>query len=176
MEDDRHGAVASERHFWLFCTVDAFDGANMVPARQVVEERLRRGVWPLGERTPLRRWLRPGDVALLYVGGRDRDRLTIIGHVELQEVVSHLSPRERSRVLSEADAAGLYSYGVRVANASMFARPIPIKELAGELSILPAGLAKWGNVVKAGIRRLTANDYANIVAYARQASGPIRRN
>lgn len=143
-----------------------------MPARQVVDLRLSLGIWPLGERTHFRAALGAGDVALLYVGGQHDDRLSIVGYVELIGPAKPLAPHEQNALLSPCDQAAGFRHGVGTSEGLFFDEPVRIKELAGRITILPPRLTpKWGNYVKAGVKRMTSNDLKVILS---ATGAPVR--
>ena len=154
---------SSGMNFWLFCTVDSFDGEDWIPARSIIEARVRVGAWPIGARTPHKEMLKRGDVAILYVGGSRLDRLSFIGEVVVEAPIS----RPEARLLAEADHVGEYPYFIPISSARFFERPVPIKVMPVALLGINTSHPKWGAHLQGGLKRLSPGAYSAIVGYGK---------
>jgi hypothetical protein len=119
--------------------------------REQAADLLRLGLWGIGEATPLRRTIAPGDYAVAYVGAPERE---FIGWGRLSDGVHPWTQEERSRY------PGSFPSGIAFEPARVFDRPVAIASLLEELDL---ARSNPGARFFSGVVRITSDDFGRIV-------------
>lgn len=121
-------------------------------AKDIVRVRLNRGLWPLYERTPYRRALRPGSAVALYADRLVIATATIVGVIEAGY-----------RTLSDDTATELVAAHLRLENISWLDPAIDFREMLPRLTLCPKNMSKWGVVLMGGIRGINRADWETLL-------------
>jgi hypothetical protein len=149
--------VHKTSHFLLVC-MDAEDmHGRVVPAFQVASSRLTRARWPLYEGTRNRRHLVSGSRCLIYVGGKQEFRQSIVAVCTVASVEPQL---QKCWTAEDHTAPGnRASHVVHFRSVEILRKPLPIVPLLARLSFVPANLQKWGAVLQGGCIRVSEADF-----------------
>jgi hypothetical protein len=129
-------------------------------AHVLVSARLQQMLWPLYERTRNRKLVRSGAKLLFYQGGKGPGRQTIIGSAEVLDV---LDGTRIAEIDPHYSLSAPCETALRLTNLLIFDKPVPLRNLFGEVSFLPIGMKRWGVIVMGGCRRLSRNDFAVVL-------------
>lgn len=152
----------SERSFFILIAADTPNSrGRIIPANDVVEERLCRGLWPLYSGTRNRKAIREGDVVLMYVAGKRHNAQSIVA----EAVVSSNTPvgRRRPAVDPEEVLSDAPEYVLKLSRIQAIG-PVGIRPVLNRLSFKSSQSRNWGLLFAGGCRRITSKDYAVIVS------------
>lgn len=148
-------------HHYLFVAADTVTpDEGFILSTTVIRERLRKGYWPIGERTRFRTRLSAGDRVVLYAAGRGGS--AFVAAAMLVTDALHLPYRERQKLEYEYDYTLAAPYGVKLALARYFSRPVPARELLEQLSFVKTS-SNWGTYFRGGVRQISAKDYQILI-------------
>jgi len=120
--------------------------------REQAAELLQLKMWGIGEKTPNRLSLAPGDHVLIYVGAPESE---FIGSAELGSATHEWTPEEAARY------PGSFEGGVLLSQAEVWSHPVAMKSV---LSGLALSEKNPGAHFFSGVVRVTKEDYVTVVS------------
>lgn len=139
---------------------------KVIPAREVLADRVRNRFWSLNSRAPNVRRLEGGDRVLFYVAGREGRGF--MGRGVLAGKPHPITPEQRFHILGLPSIA--FDYAVEFSEAEMWPEPIGLEELKARRMPLLVGRKRPAMVFRGSVKRITPRDY-EIVLEARKARG-----
>tara|TARA_A100001391_G_C5076844_1_gene279351 strand:+ start:97 stop:573 length:477 start_codon:yes stop_codon:yes gene_type:complete len=147
------------RNHYLLMKRDGFTASGeLIGATESALALLDIGFWPLFKRTPCRKMVKPGQKALIYLAGRDKDCQRIIASVTIESIAEwskQLHAEQYPLMLDD-----IPNLVLNFSDIQIFKTPVLIKEHLDKLDLVPKqNPAKWGMAMVGGMKSLSDNDY-----------------
>jgi len=145
-------------NYWIFTvTQKKVNGETLTPS-DILNQRLSDAFWGLGDRTPNRRSLVKGDLAVFYVG---LPQMAFAAVATLATDSFSLSEEEKE---SYSHGTELYrsDYGVRLEDIEIWESTRIVKDLIPNLSFI-VNKENWGAYFQGGVRQLSESDFRVII-------------
>lgn len=131
---------------------------NRIPAREVLNHRLKRKFWPINELTVNREKIREGDKFVFYLAGiatkGQMAQCFVASASAVSQVISHKIP------ISEIGDDINPGYGIWLEDINYFPEPISIRDLLKKLSLIKLKTTKaWGGYLQGGCIPISEKDY-----------------
>jgi hypothetical protein len=145
--------IPFEMGYYLFNFTQA--GADKTRSlRDQAMELLDVGLWGIGDKTPNRSLLAPGDHVLAYVGAPEK---AFVGHGALSSGVHPWSEEEAQRHPEGSDSWGA---GVSFSSAEVWDKPVPVQVVWAEM---PASEKNPGARFFGGVVRIKEEDFQRVL-------------
>lgn len=130
--------------------------------REQAGSLLRAEVWALGRDERHRNLLAPGDLALIHVA---KPRCEFIGRAELATAFRDWTPAD-SKALPDGRSSGVF-----LAAVELWPRPVPLDVVVHRIDPTASNPHVQQNATgfRSGVVRITAEEYAAVVALSREA-------
>jgi len=143
---------------YYFLIVTRLDtGDQRISPEVLLEERLKRGAWPLNRNTAHARKMKPGDRAVFYVARKAQ------GYAAAQARIASSAWIPTTRELAKLQAPGDEflgaDYYIRLDEISRSPMPVPASELRRSLDLLAGAGSAWGARLQGGAKRLSTHDF-----------------
>lgn len=148
--------------YWVFVVKDHVFEGRTIPAVEVLANRVKNKFWSLNSRAPNVRNLSEGDHVLFYVtsvSGRG-----FMGKGVLAGPAHPITIEQRFHIIGVPSIN--FDYAVEFSEAEMWPRLVRLDEVRERLSIL-RGRRNPAAVFRGSIRRISREDYENVVSLAR---------
>ena len=152
----------SELHGFLLVTIDppTIRGGTGA-AWDLVETRLRKGLWPIYQNTRNRKRFEPGKHVAFYVGGRKQHRGEIVATAVIRSVETW--SRFKGTVDPDRYLTGFADQVLRLTEVTYLDRPVELKHRVSRVSFAPTNKVRWGVILMGGCRALTREDWDVLV-------------
>jgi len=148
--------------YWAFVVKDHVFEGRVIPAREVLADRVRNKFWSLNSRARNVRRLSQGDKVLFYVtSGRERG---FMGRGVLAGAAHPITVEQRFHVIGAPSIN--FDYAVEFSEAEMWPTLLPLASIADRAPVLK-GRKSPAMVFRGSIRRLSERDYEIILEAAR---------
>lgn len=143
---------------WIFIATNRKTDGRDYTAREIYERRMHDNFWGLGERTPNRRNIQPGDRIVFYLGTPE----CVFAGTAIADSPSYKLSQGECRKVSRGDRVFYAEYGVNLRDIEIWETSKRVRELAGELDFIE-NEEHWGTYFQGGVRGITDRDYSFIV-------------
>jgi len=141
-------------NFWVFIVKDHVHMGRIIPAREVLANRVRNKFWSLNARTPNLRRLEKGDNVLFYI--IESKVKGFMGRGVLAGQAHPISDEQRFHVVGEPSIA--FDYSVDFEEAEMWDRIVTLDLVKDKMPLL-IGRKNPAAVFRGAIRRISEKDY-----------------
>lgn len=151
----------TQSHYILIAG-DIYDDDHVVPARQIYDALVDRGLWLIWRETPYQREYQEGDRVLFYLARSGK--CNIVGAAEL---VDGPEPADQEE-MQAGDKLGLIGYDrkLRLRKVQRFPEGVQIRPLIPELTFIK-NKKWWGHSFRQSAIRIPKEDFDRIIARAR---------
>ncbi|WP_444920870.1 EVE domain-containing protein [Microbulbifer sp. CnH-101-G] len=147
-----------ECNYFVFVVSDSEDiDGNIISAKEILEYRISKLMWPLYRRTQNKSKLKVNDRCLFYLGGRKSNSQTIVGMSAVKSItpwLGHMRTIDHESILSEYPSTVLHLQAFEYFN-----RPVEVKSILDDLSFIPQNRVKWGTAFQGGVRKIKRHDF-----------------
>ena len=147
-------------NYWLFTVTQKKTDKGMLSAETIFERRLADNFWGIGERTPNRRYLQPGDRIVFYVG---IPTVTFAATATISTECFSLTQEQKDQYC-HGESTYDTDLGVFLEDIRVFDPPKPVKEIIPALKFIE-NKESWGAYFQGGVRQLSEDDYSTIINY-----------
>jgi predicted RNA-binding protein len=148
------GCVVS---YYLLIVRDHICEGKLVKAREIFEDRVKRGIWGLGRRAAHVKHLKRGDRVVFYVGGKGGGLLAGCGTLSSEPYP--ITEAERKGLCLKS---GNYTYLINISDVEIWSTPIPIRSVCNRLSFI-ANKEKPHVCLQGAVRKISEEDYQLIL-------------
>jgi len=147
-------------NYWIFNTKNQKANNITLTGREIYVTRMRDQFWGLGERTPNRNAINPGDHIIFYLGNPDK---VFAGTATAATPSYQLSPQEQEKMSHDSPVYNT-EYGLKLADIVTWEVPKPIPALVDQLNFIE-NKEFWGSYFQGGVRGIYEEDFTKIVAF-----------
>lgn len=147
--------------YWAFVVKDHVFERRVIPAHEVLADRVRNRFWSLNSRAPNVRRLKGGDRVLFYV--TSRSERGFMGRGVLAGSAHPITVEQRFHVVGTPSIN--FDYAVEFSEAVMWPELLPLEELVGRMPLL-RGRKRPAAVFRGSIRRISERDYEAVLEAA----------
>ncbi|MEM4590651.1 MAG: hypothetical protein QW555_02300 [Nitrososphaerota archaeon] len=157
--------------YWLMVVKDHKTGArNLMPAMQVLLNRVKHGFWLLSAKNPYRKKVAAGDYGLFYVGSREGR--FIAGECQINSAAQLLTPQIKT--LIEGFPSTLLTHYIEIKGV-LWANPLNAEEVIPNLSFVK-NKDRWFAYLQGSLHPISKEDYGLVLNYYnKMQSDYIRR-
>ncbi|MEM1584149.1 MAG: EVE domain-containing protein [Nitrososphaerota archaeon] len=146
--------------YWILVVKDHRLMDRIIPAGEVLKDRVKNKFWSLNSRTRNVNNIKPGDRVLFYVTGKDERGFKGCGIVATEP--HPMTPEQRFHIIGMPSEA--FDYSVNFSEAEAWDKPITLEEVAEKLSILKAR-RHLKTPFRGSIIRISEEDYQTILQF-----------
>ncbi len=145
-------------NYWIFIVTQRKDSSGKLwSGREILDTRLKDQFWGLGERTPNRKKLQPGDRIIFYEGNPTK---AFVAEATLETGSFELTSAQKKQY-DHGSSVFLTDYGVTLKNCRGFATAILAEKLLDTLTFIE-NKEYWYSYFQGGIRGISEVDYQAI--------------
>ncbi|MEM1977182.1 MAG: EVE domain-containing protein [Nitrososphaerota archaeon] len=145
-------------NYWIFIVKDHVHMGRIIPASEVLSNRVRNKFWSLSARALNLRRLEKGDKVIFYV--TEAERKGFMGRGVLAGPAHPITEEQRFHVIGEPSNA--FQYSVDFEEAEMWDEAISPLEIRDRLSFLRS-LRNPMRAFRGSIKRISEEDYNEII-------------
>jgi len=147
--------------YWVFVVKDHLFEGRVIPAREVLADRVRNKFWSLNSRAPNVRKLSKGDRVLFYV--TSGDGRGFMGKGVLAGAAHPITIEQRFHVIGAPSIN--FDYAVEFSEAEIWPNLLSLDKLLNKMPLL-IGRKRPAAVFRGSIRRISERDYEVVVRAA----------
>ncbi|MEN2974839.1 MAG: EVE domain-containing protein [Candidatus Caldarchaeales archaeon] len=144
--------------YWIFLVKDHVHMGRIIPAKEVLIDRVKNKFWSLNSRSRNVKKIKPGDLVIFYVTSRDEKGFMGRGVVSTEP--HPITPEQRFHVLGIPSEA--FDYAVDFSEAEIWDKSIPLEKLMNKISIL-SGRRSQRAPFRGSVIRVSEKDYQTII-------------
>jgi len=148
--------------YWIFIVKDHVQMGKLIPAREVLANRVKNKFWSLNPRAPNVRRLEKGDKVLFYI--TESSARGFMGRGVLAGKAHPITDEQRFHVIGTPSIA--FDYSVDFEEAEMWSEIVSLDLVKDKMPLL-IGRKNPAQVFRGAIRRITEKDY-EVVLEARK--------
>lgn len=148
--------------YWILVVKDHKLIDRIIPAEEVLKDRVKNKFWSLNARTRNIQKIKPGDHVLFYVTGRNERGFRGCGVIATEP--HPMTPEQRFHIIGMPSEA--FDYAVDFSEAEVWDRLVTLEEVAEKLSILKAR-HHLKPPFRGSIIRISEEDYQTILRSGR---------
>lgn len=156
-----------QANYFIFVASPISLETGIIPSLKVAAGRLRKGYWPLGEKTSNRKFLAPGDKALVYAG---KVKL-FVASTEIFSNVMHTPFAARKSLEYEYDYLLGAPFGIKLSNSTLFRSPVRADIVTARLSFVK-NQQFWWTYFQHGVIRIGEKDFWVVIEHSLENSSP----
>jgi hypothetical protein len=147
----------SKMNYWMFTITSQEDAGVEYGPEDILKQRFSDRFWGLGEKTPNRRAVQPGDKVVFYTGIPHK---SFAGSATLRSASFTLSPAEQEQL---AHGTELFhsNYGVWLEDPVIWEHPRRVEDLLPSLEFIKNKIS-WYAHFQGGVRQLGEKDFQTI--------------
>jgi len=148
-------------NYYIFTVTDQENGGKKVPGIEIFNTRMKQSRWGLGERTPNRRKIVPGDRIIFYLGGISSNK-SFIGTAVADSTAEEV---EKDPIVPTQQTY----YTLHLKNIEIWNNPKLISSYIGKLDFIQ-NPNNWGAYFQGGTRNISEKDFYAITEGVEMAS------
>lgn len=146
--------------YWILLVKDHRLMDRIIPAGEVLKDRVKNKFWSLNSRTRNIDKIKPGDRVLFYVTGKNERGFKGSGVVATEP--HPMTPEQRFHIVGMPSEA--FDYAIDFSEAETWDKPITLEEIADKVSILK-GKRYQKTPFRGSIIKISKEDYQMILQY-----------
>ncbi|MCS7116584.1 MAG: EVE domain-containing protein [Nitrososphaerales archaeon] len=154
--------------YFIFVVKDHLKGNVIIPASEVLANRVKYGFWSLNSKTPNFKSIKRGDKVIFYLAGKEGRKF--VGMCTLASEVYPVSEVEK-RVAMGLPSSTM-DYVVDLREVEIWNDPVELNEVAPKLSFIK-DLNKAKMYFRGGVRAIKEEDFNRIVLMGRAKNSSI---
>lgn len=145
--------------YFIFVIKDHIEGKKIIPASEVLFNRVKYGFWSLSSKNPCFKSIKLGDKVIFYLAGKEGGKFG--GFCTLASEAYPISEVEKK--IAKGRPSSLMDYVVDLKEIKVWENPVELSEVASKLSFIK-DLNKAKMYFRGGIRAITKEDFNEIVS------------
>jgi len=145
-------------NYWVFVVKDHIHLGKIIPAREVLANRVKNKFWSLSSRAANLKKLEKGDRVLFYVA--ESSEKGFMGKGVLAGSAHPITDEQRFHVIGSPSMS--FDYSVEFSEAEMWPRIVSLDLVKDEMPLL-IGRKAPARVFRGSIRRITPRDYETVL-------------
>ena len=152
-------------NYWVFIVKDHIHMGKVIPAREVLANRVTNKFWSLSARAANLKRLQRGDRVLFYV--TESTERGFMGRGVLAGPAHPMTDEQRFHIIGSPSIS--FDYAVEFEEAEMWPFMIPLDRLKDQMPLL-LGRKAAARVFRGSIRRITERDYEVVMEIYKKLS------
>ena len=159
------GHSSPRNHFiFIVSQTETLEGEK-VSAYAVLQHRLEHGIWGLNKNTKNRKAIKKGARVLFYVSGTMRLSRCFVARADVSERPGPFAEADLPKHGKEEWLYDVPAFKLALENIEWLERPTRILDMRSDLALFGGrDIARWGVLVRGGVRRICEADYSLIVS------------
>lgn len=158
-------------NYWMFSVTSHKEDGKIFNPEEILTQRFSDRLWGLGEKTPNRKALQPGDKIVFYLGNPHK---AFAASAVLGSAMFTLSPAEQKEFAHDTDFFRT-TYGVRLEQPVKWEHPHRVEDLLPSLGFIE-NKEYWGSYFQGGVRQLGERDFEIICENVIPAASTLTAN